>query len=92
MSANVTSEMQGSNQAREAILGHLDDISSASDTSCASSVEAESLHGSSESNLIDAENHELDDGGVHLWGWRSVCGLGMPAFFAAAVERQMRDV
>ncbi|KAL0022067.1 hypothetical protein WJX79_000932 [Trebouxia sp. C0005] len=55
----VTHHDQGGSQARGVRL--LDASSSKCDTSWASSVDNESPHGSSESNLIDAENHELDN-------------------------------
>ncbi len=95
MSANVTSEVQGGNQANQD--PHLDDSSCESDASCASSVEDESSHGSGESNLTDAENHELDDGDVDPQ--ELAVRHDMLALFAAAVatvqlnaKREMSEI
>jgi hypothetical protein len=88
VSADVISEVQGVDQASRD--PHLDDSSSESDLSCASSVEDESSYGSSESDLPDAENHVLDDGDVQPKELE--VRHDTLASFAAAVECQKRNV
>ena len=88
VSANVTSEVQGGQQASQD--PHLDDSSSELDTSSASSEEDESSPDSSESNLTDTEIHELDDEDVHPQ--ELALRHEMLASFAAAIGCQNRNV